>query len=97
MTKNEYLNLRQNDNKLAIMHNYHNEHVGLATLNFDEYRHSLSVFIKKQAIETGMTEQEIFNNMHNDAVDYFDSKHQIVYIQITKKRVITETITIVRR
>lgn len=97
MTKNKYLNLRQIDNKLAIMHAYHNENVGLAILSFDEFRHSLTVFIKKQAVETGVNEQQIFNNMYDEAIDYFDSKHQVVYLIITREKVITETITIVRR
>lgn len=34
--------------------------------------------------------------MFNKALDYFDAKYQIVYIQITKQRIITETITIVK-
>lgn len=96
MTKNEYLNLRQNDGKLQIMHIYHNENIGLANLTFNEFRKALHTYLKKKSVETNTSEQVLFDNMFNHTIDYFDTKYDVVYIQITKQRIITKTITIVK-
>lgn len=51
MTKNDYLDLKQNDSKLQIMYIYHNENIGLANLTFDEFRQALHTHLKKNQLK----------------------------------------------
>lgn len=98
MTKDQYLQLRQQDNKLTIMYLHHQDLLGVvATLSFDEYRHSLNAFIKRAVIhDFSTTEQQCFDKMYEQSITHFDKKFDIQYIQMTVTRTIKETITIIR-
>ena len=98
MTKDQYLQLRQQDNKLTIMYLHHQDLLGIvAQVSFDEYGHSLNAFIKRAVMyNMGTSEQECFDKMYEQSITHFDKKFDIQYIQMTVTRTIKETITIIR-
>lgn len=103
MTKDQYLQLRQQDNKLSIMYLHHQDLLGVvATLSFIDYRYSLDALIKRTIANDKMihkintTEQECFDLIYEQSVSYFDKKFDIQYIQMTITKTIKETITIIR-
>lgn len=94
MTRQEYLELRQKDDRLAIMLNHHNEVSGVAALNAEEYRTALEHYIRKNTIDV-ISYNSFFDNLYDIVILYFDIKYSITYIHVTKEvKTITTSVRI---
>lgn len=97
MTRNQYLQLRSENNLMLIAYFHFIETSGIV-MSFNDFQHYFNQWIDKIHIENLkegrlISHQIIFNEILKEVIDYYDMKFTIVYMTIEKKVTKIEKIT----
>ena len=97
MTRNQYLQLRSENNLMLIAYFHFIETSGIV-MSFNDFHHYFNQWIEN--IHLGnlkegrlISHQIIFNEILKEVIDYYDMKFTIVYMTIEKKVTKIEKIT----
>lgn len=97
MTRNQYLQLRSENNLMLIAYFHFIETSGIV-MSFNDFQYYFNQWIDKIHIENLkegrlISHQIIFNEILKEVIDYYDMKFTIVYMTIEKKVTKIEKIT----